>query len=63
MTTVYGVTFIGARDQIEKQIRERTNIPPELRFNVASYTAKQVSSCFRFFPYFIETEDYRRSQL
>lgn len=42
MTTVYGVTFVGARDQIEKQLRERTEVPSEMRFRVSSYVAKQV---------------------
>ncbi|KAF8482192.1 hypothetical protein JB92DRAFT_3085829 [Gautieria morchelliformis] len=41
MTTVYGVTFVGARDQIERQLREKTDIPPESRFQVSSYVAKQ----------------------
>jgi DNA-dependent RNA polymerase len=44
MTTVYGVTFVGARDQIERQLREKTDIPPESRFQVSSYVAKQVRS-------------------
>ena len=53
MTTVYGVTFVGARDQIERQLRERTDVPPELRFRVSAYVAKQVrdtSSHFRACP-------------
>lgn len=29
MTTVYGVTFIGAKKQIEKQLKERGDIPAE----------------------------------
>ncbi|KAF8578733.1 DNA/RNA polymerase [Ramaria rubella] len=41
MTTVYGVTFIGARDQIERQLREKTDIPTEARFKISSYVAKQ----------------------
>lgn len=42
MTTVYGVTYVGARDQIERQLREKTDIPAAVRFNVSSYVAKQV---------------------
>ena len=29
MTTVYRVTFVGARDRIEGQFRERKDIPDE----------------------------------
>jgi DNA-directed RNA polymerase, mitochondrial len=42
MTTVYGVTFIGARDQIEKQLKDRKDIPHELCWSAASYLAKVV---------------------
>ncbi|KAJ7160872.1 DNA/RNA polymerase [Mycena filopes] len=42
MTTVYGVTFIGARDQIEKQLRDRKDIPEEECWLAASYLAKRV---------------------
>lgn len=42
MTTVYGVTFIGARDQIEKQLVARGDIPTEECWNAASYLAKKV---------------------
>ncbi|TFK81972.1 DNA/RNA polymerase [Polyporus arcularius HHB13444] len=42
MTTVYGVTFIGARDQIERQLKERGDIPAEMCWLGASYLAKKV---------------------
>lgn len=45
MTTVYGVTFIGARDQIEKQLRDRKDIPEEDCWLAASYLAKKVLAC------------------
>ncbi|KAG8691426.1 DNA-directed RNA polymerase [Ceratobasidium sp. 423] len=42
MTTVYGVTFIGARDQIEKQLRDIIGISREDSWPVAAYLAKRV---------------------
>ncbi|KAH9919050.1 DNA/RNA polymerase [Fomitopsis serialis] len=45
MTTVYGVTFVGARDQIEKQLKERGDIAPEECWLAASYLAKLVLGC------------------
>ena len=42
MTTVYGVTFIGAREQIERQLKERKDIPDEECWAVASYLTKKV---------------------
>ncbi|KAJ7682848.1 hypothetical protein B0H17DRAFT_1181809 [Mycena rosella] len=42
MTTVYGVTFIGARDQIEKQLKDRKDLPEEECWLAASYLAKRV---------------------
>ena len=42
MTTVYGVTFIGARDQIEKQLKDRKDIAEEECWLAASYLAKKV---------------------
>jgi len=48
MTTVYGVTFVGAREQIEKQLRDRTDIPEEKCWSAASYLAKKVC-CLRIF--------------
>ncbi|KAF9546254.1 DNA/RNA polymerase [Agrocybe pediades] len=40
MTTVYGVTFVGAREQIEKQLKDRTDVPEEKCWGAASYLAK-----------------------
>ncbi|CEL52694.1 DNA-directed RNA polymerase, mitochondrial [Rhizoctonia solani AG-1 IB] len=42
MTTVYGVTFIGARDQIEKQLRDIVGLSREESWPVASYLAGRV---------------------
>lgn len=44
MTTVYGVTFIGAREQIERQLKDRGDIPIEECWNAAAYLAKVVSN-------------------
>ncbi|KAJ7657863.1 hypothetical protein DFH06DRAFT_1197343 [Mycena polygramma] len=44
MTTVYGVTFVGARDQIEKQLKDRKDLPEEECWLAASYLAKKVLS-------------------
>jgi DNA-directed RNA polymerase len=43
MTTVYGVTYIGARDQIERQLRDRKDIPEEECWGASAYLAKRVS--------------------
>jgi DNA-directed RNA polymerase len=46
MTTVYGVTFVGAREQIERQLKDRGDIPLEECYLTAAYLAKQVQrSC------------------
>jgi DNA-directed RNA polymerase len=42
MTTVYGVTFVGARDQIEKRLEETGQIPIEECWQASSYLAKKV---------------------
>jgi DNA-directed RNA polymerase, mitochondrial len=42
MTTVYGVTFVGAREQIEKQLKDRKELPEEECWTAASYLAKKV---------------------
>lgn len=42
MTTVYGVTFIGARDQIERQLKDRGDVPVEEAWTAAAYLAKKV---------------------
>ncbi|KAF7725888.1 DNA-directed RNA polymerase [Apophysomyces ossiformis] len=44
MTNVYGVTFIGARAQIESRLKERGDIPPEKIYVLAGYLAKKVFS-------------------
>ncbi|KAF8637123.1 hypothetical protein AX17_003027 [Amanita inopinata Kibby_2008] len=45
MTTVYGVTFVGAREQIEKQLKDKKEFPEEECWHLASYLAKKVLSC------------------
>lgn len=45
MTTVYGVTFIGARDQIERQLRDRGDLPAEECWLAAAYLAKVTLAC------------------
>ncbi|KAF5352936.1 hypothetical protein D9758_007875 [Tetrapyrgos nigripes] len=45
MTTVYGVTFIGAREQIEKQIRVSKMFAEEDVWGVSAYLAKVVLAC------------------
>jgi DNA-directed RNA polymerase len=42
MTTVYGVTFIGAKRQIHRQLRDRGDIPSEWQYGAASYLAEKV---------------------
>ncbi|KAF9472674.1 DNA/RNA polymerase [Pholiota conissans] len=42
MTTVYGVTFVGAREQIERQLKDRGDIPADLCWAASSYLAKKV---------------------
>lgn len=42
MTTVYGVTFIGARDQISRQLAARGGIPSDELYHVSGYVAKKV---------------------
>ncbi|KAI8377793.1 uncharacterized protein BYT42DRAFT_546425 [Radiomyces spectabilis] len=44
MTNVYGVTFIGARLQIENRLKERGDLPPEKIYALASYLARKVFS-------------------
>ncbi|KAG5643187.1 hypothetical protein DXG03_001391 [Asterophora parasitica] len=45
MTTVYGVTFVGAREQIEKQLKDKRVIPEEECWKAASYLATKVIMC------------------
>ncbi|KAI8646898.1 hypothetical protein BD408DRAFT_439699 [Parasitella parasitica] len=44
MTNVYGVTFVGARAQIENRLRENENIPREKVYVLSGYLAKKVFS-------------------
>lgn len=45
MTTVYGVTFIGAKDQIARQLMARGDIPREQVYHTALYLARAVLNC------------------
>ncbi|KAG2742603.1 DNA/RNA polymerase [Suillus brevipes Sb2] len=45
MTTVYGVTYIGAREQIEKQLRDKDVVPEEECWAASAYLAKRVLVC------------------
>ncbi|KZV89471.1 DNA/RNA polymerase [Exidia glandulosa HHB12029] len=46
MTTVYGVTYIGARDQILRQIRDRRDLfDPDAAFALAAYLARKTLDC------------------
>ena len=45
MTTVYGVTFIGARDQLHKQLEDRGDINPDICWTASAYLARQVLLC------------------
>lgn len=44
MTTVYGVTFVGAREQIEKQLRIADIVDPDMRYQSAAYLAQVVGA-------------------
>lgn len=44
MTTVYGVTFIGAKRQIARQLRDRGDIPAQWQYSCANYLAEKVLS-------------------
>ncbi|KAF8129619.1 hypothetical protein EV363DRAFT_1495968 [Boletus edulis] len=45
MMTMYGVTYIGACKQIEKQLKDRGDIPEELCWVASTYLAKNVLHC------------------
>lgn len=47
MTHVYGVTFVGAREQISHRLHDIPNFPEEEIFNTASYLAKHVLESVR----------------
>jgi DNA-directed RNA polymerase, mitochondrial len=42
MTTVYGVTFVGAREQIERQLRDKKEFPEEECWPLSTYVAQKV---------------------
>jgi DNA-directed RNA polymerase len=44
MTNVYGVTFVGARAQIENRLKENPDIPREKVYALSGYLAKAVFS-------------------
>ena len=44
MTTVYGVTFVGAKRQIQRQLKDRGDIALDVQFHAASYLAEKVLS-------------------
>lgn len=45
MTTVYGVTFVGAKNQVLRQLVDRGDIPAEELWTTASYLAKVIMGC------------------
>lgn len=42
---MYGVTYVGARDQIERQLKDRGDIPEEHCWAASAYLAKNVLHC------------------
>jgi DNA-directed RNA polymerase len=42
MTTVYGVTFVGARAQIEKQLKEKSELSEEECWEASGYVTQKV---------------------
>lgn len=45
MTTVYGVTYIGAKNQVMRQLADRGDTPVEDLWISASYLAKAIMEC------------------
>lgn len=45
MTTVYGVTFVGAKNQVMRQLADRGDIPASRLWESASYLAKVIMGC------------------
>lgn len=45
MTTVYGVTFVGAKRQIQRQLKDRGDIDIHMQYPAATYLAEKVLSC------------------
>lgn len=53
MTSVYGVTYIGARDQIKRRLKERHSIDDDSElFACACYAAKVSAFSFTFPKFF-----------
>lgn len=48
MTSVYGVTYVGARDQIKRRLKERGAIADDTQLFIASCYAARVRNCFVF---------------
>ncbi|KAF6749610.1 mitochondrial RNA polymerase [Ephemerocybe angulata] len=42
MTTVYGVTFVGAREQLQKQLKDRGDLSEAVCWDASAYLAKNV---------------------
>jgi DNA-directed RNA polymerase len=58
MTSVYGVTFVGARTQILNRLKERdTTMDQSVMYSAACYAAK-VSIEFLFFSCLIEQDPH-----
>lgn len=53
MTSVYGVTYIGARDQIKRRLKERGFIEDDKELFAASCYAAKVSAECNFANYFL----------
>ena len=49
MTTVYGVTYIGAREQIEKRLIEQGELDVEDAWQASAYLARKVRARVRLF--------------
>ena len=54
MTSVYGVTFIGARDQIKRRLQDRSGISVDdaQLFAAACYAAKVKNKQSNFFIFY-----------
>jgi len=47
MMTVYGVRFTGAREKIERRLKEKKDISDEECWSAVAYLAKGVIECIR----------------
>jgi DNA-directed RNA polymerase len=45
MTSIYGVTLIGAREQIHKQLKDNASLPEDKAFKASLYLAKITIKC------------------